>query len=474
MEAAGVKVRVYRPLRVYSIYRVGNRTHRRILTVDGRIGFCGGVAIDDRWLGDARNPREWRDTVARVEGPVVAQLQAIFMEDWLLTTGEVLNGDRQFPRVAPAGAMLAQAVAASRTDQSSMAKLLVYMAIQAARERIWIENAYFVPDRQIREGLIRAVERGVDVKVIVPGEHIDIPAIRMASRYHYGELLDGGVEIYEYLPAMMHNKVMVVDGIWSTIGSINLDNRSMRKNAEVNVAIYDRGFARAMEEMIEADRLSCERFTKERWKKRGFAGPVRRAVLLALLGELLSAGRRDAPGPARTSLVRAGRLECRRDQRNARTRPAPRRLRHRDDRGQSALRPDRRDRLREDPSGRPARGMGPPPEPGNADPGRLQRDPRHPGRGRAGPADLSRRRGGARCLSGRVRPRGLQHRGLRPARACGSSSFGRASSSTSPGAGCSTPSASSSCASRGTWRRRPASTASPITRARTAPWRTPR
>jgi cardiolipin synthase len=269
MEAAGVKVRVYRPLRVYSITRVGNRTHRRILTVDGKVGFCGGVAIDDRWLGDARNPREWRDSVARVEGPVVGQLQAIFMEDWLLTTGEVLNGDRQFPRVSSTGAILAQAVAASRTDQSSMAKLLVYMAIQAARERIWIENAYFVPDSQIREGLIHAVERGVDVKVIVPGEHIDIPAIRMASRHHYGELLDGGVEIYEYLPAMMHNKVMVVDGIWSTIGSINLDNRSMRRNAEVNVAIYDRGFARSMEEMIENDRLSSERFTKERWKKRG-------------------------------------------------------------------------------------------------------------------------------------------------------------------------------------------------------------
>jgi cardiolipin synthase len=269
MEAAGVRVRVYRPLRVYSIYRVGNRTHRRILTVDGRIGFCGGVAIDDRWQGDARNPREWRDAVARVEGPVVSQLQAIFMEDWLLTTGEVLNGNRQFPKAAPSGEVLSQAVAASRTDQSSMAKLLVYMAIQAARERVWIENAYFVPDQQIRESLVRAAERGVDVKVIVPGEHIDIPAIRMASRYHYGDLLDGGVEIYEYLPAMLHTKVMVVDGIWSTIGSINLDNRSMRRNAEVNVAIYDRGFARSIEEMFENDRQSSERFTKEKWKRRG-------------------------------------------------------------------------------------------------------------------------------------------------------------------------------------------------------------
>lgn len=269
MRAAGVEVRVYRPLRIYSIYRMGNRTHRRILTVDGRIGFCGGVGVDDRWKGDARNPREWRDAVVRVQGPVVAQLQAIFMEDWLLTTGEVLNGDRQFPPNPPAGAMLAQAVASSRTDQSSMAKLMVYMAIQAARHRIWIENAYFVPDWQIRQGLIHAVERGVDVKVIVPGEHIDIPAIRMASRFRYGELLDGGVEIYEYLPTMMHNKVMVVDGTWSTIGSINLDNRSMRKNAEVNIAVYDADFARSVEEMIGADLLATERFTKERWKKRG-------------------------------------------------------------------------------------------------------------------------------------------------------------------------------------------------------------
>jgi len=269
MEAAGVKVRIYRPLRIYSIYRLGNRTHRRIMTIDGRLGFCGGVGVDDRWSGDARNPREWRDVMTRVEGPVVAQLQSIFMEDWLHTTGEVLHDDAQFPPIAPAGDMLAQAVAASRTDQSSMAKLLYYMAIQAARRRIWIENAYFVPDRQIREGLLRAVARGVEVKVLVPGEHIDIAAIRMASRYHYGELLDGGVEIYEYLPTMLHGKVMVVDGIWSSVGSINFDNRSMRKNAEANLSVYDREFAGRVEKMIEDDLLLTERFTKEKWKKRG-------------------------------------------------------------------------------------------------------------------------------------------------------------------------------------------------------------
>ena len=277
LRSAGVQVRVYRPLRIYSIYRLGNRTHRRILTVDGRIGFCGGVGFDDRWKGDARNPREWAEAMVRVEGPVVSQLQSLFLEDWVHTTGEVFGGDRQFPEIAPAGDMFSQVVASSRTDQSSMAKLFVYMAIQASHHRVWIENAYFVPDAQIRRGLVDAASRGVDVKVIVPGEHIDIPAIRMASRFHYGELLDGGVEIYEYVPTMLHTKAMVVDGIWATIGSINFDARSMRANAEANVALYDRGFARSVEEMIERDLQSAERLTKERWKKRG---------LIARFGEL--------------------------------------------------------------------------------------------------------------------------------------------------------------------------------------------
>jgi cardiolipin synthase len=274
MKAAGVNVRVYKPLRIYTIYKIGNRTHRKILTVDGKIGFTGGVGIDDRWKGDARNPKEWRETMVQVEGPVVAQLQSIFMEDWVHTTGEVLHGEKQFPPLPPAGDVLAQAIRASRSDPSSMAKLLYYMGIQAARKTIWIENAYFVPDRQIRRGLVDAVKRGVDVRVLVPGRHIDVPIVRMASRFHYGELLDGGVKIYEYRPTMMHNKVMVVDGIWSTIGSINFVNRSMKKNAEANVAIYDRAFAELVEKTIVADLEKSELFTKARWKKRGLIARV--------------------------------------------------------------------------------------------------------------------------------------------------------------------------------------------------------
>ncbi len=274
MTSAGVRVFEYKPLRIYSIFTVGNRTHRRILTVDGRTGFTGGIGIDNRWKGDARNPEEWRDTMIRIEGPVVAELQHIFLEDWLHTTGEVLHGDRQFPPMGAAGDKLAQAVSSSRTDQSSIAKLVFYMAIQASRQRIWIENAYFVPDRQIREGLVRAAARGVDVKVIVPGKYNDSPNVRAASRFHYGELLDGGVQIYEFQPTMMHNKVMVVDSLWASIGSINFVNRSMRKNAEISVTVYDGPFASEVERMVERDLARCEVLSKQAWKHRGLLSRI--------------------------------------------------------------------------------------------------------------------------------------------------------------------------------------------------------
>ena len=262
LEYAGALVRVFKPLRLYSIDSIGNRTHRRILTIDGRIGFCGGVGLDDRW-------KQWRETMIEVEGPVVMQLQQVFARDWVHTTGEVLNGNRQYPRIDPSGDMLAQVIAASRADSISASKLLLYMAIQAARQRIWIESAYFVPDAQIRKALVEAAGRGVDVKIVVPGSRTDSPNVRAASRYHYGELLQAGIAIYEYRPTMMHNKVMVVDSIWSTVGSINFVNRSMKKNAEVNVAVYDRRFAAEVEDMVRADVTRCDVLTLSAWKKRG-------------------------------------------------------------------------------------------------------------------------------------------------------------------------------------------------------------
>src|SRR5262249_54152806 len=172
MEDAGVKVHKYRPVQLFSFYKLGNRTHRKILVVDGRIAYTGGLGIDDRWLGNARNKNEWRDTQVRVEGPVAAQMQAIFSEDWTFTTGEILTGERFYPKIDADGGTLAQAIKSSRGDSTSLAKMLFYIAIESASHAIWIENAYFLPDKQVREALVHAEQRGVDVQIIVPGRNI--------------------------------------------------------------------------------------------------------------------------------------------------------------------------------------------------------------------------------------------------------------------------------------------------------------
>jgi cardiolipin synthase len=278
LKAAGVRVHKYRPIRLFSIYKVGKRTHRKILVVDGRIAWTGGLGIEEQWLGNARNTKEWRDTQVRAVGPVAAQMQAIFSEDWTYTTGEILAGEVFFPRIENAGTMQAQAIKASRGDSSSLAKMLYYVAIKSATQSILIQNAYFLPDKQVREALIAAVQKGVRVEVIVPGRHIDLPAVRFASWHHYGEMLKGGVKIYEYLPTMLHNKTMVVDGLYSTIGSINFDARSMSKNAEESLAFYDRGFAKKMEAMFEEDKSRAAGITYDTWKHRGL--PQRLAELV--------------------------------------------------------------------------------------------------------------------------------------------------------------------------------------------------
>lgn len=272
LEKAGVKWRKYRPIRVFTIYKVGKRTHRKILVVDGKVAFTGGVGISKQWLGNARNSREWRDTQVRVTGPVVDQMQAIFAEDWTYTTGEILAGEKFYPKPdGPGGSVQAQAIKASRGDASSLAKMLYYVAIKSAARSIYIQNAYFLPDKQVRNALVDAVKRGVDVKVMVPGRNIDLPMVRLASWLHYGDMLQGGVKIYEYRDTMMHNKTMVVDGIFSTIGSINFDTRSMNRNAEESLAFYDRDFAQKVETMFGEDLKRCEEITYSAFKHRGLA-----------------------------------------------------------------------------------------------------------------------------------------------------------------------------------------------------------
>ena len=269
LDDAGVIAKKYRPLRIFSIYKVGKRTHRKILVVDGRICYTGGLGIDERWLGNARNTKEWRDTQVRVVGPVAAEMQAIFSENWTFTTGEILVGEDFYPPQPPAGNVTAQAIKASRGDSTSLAKMMYFVAIGSAAKFIHIQNAYFLPDKQVREEMIKARKRGVDVQIMVPGRNIDLPMVRQASWKNYGELLEAGVKIWEYQPTMLHNKTMIVDGIYSTIGSINFDARSMSANAEDSLAFYDRGFAEKMETMFQNDVKRCQEITLKLWKHRG-------------------------------------------------------------------------------------------------------------------------------------------------------------------------------------------------------------
>jgi cardiolipin synthase len=270
MARNGIDMEWYHPLRWYTISTLNHRTHRKLLVVDGRIGFSGGVGIADDWLGDADSKNHWRDTVARVEGPVVTQMQSAFMDNWVKSRGELLTGLDYFPALAPAGPHLTQVLKSSPSEGSSTVKLLYIISIVSAVKSIYISNAYFVPDADTTRALEGAVRRGVDVRVIVPGEFTDVPIVRQASRWHYEMLLRRGIRIFEYQPTMMHAKTMVVDGAWTTIGSSNFDDRSFRLNDEVNINIFNDDIAAQMEAMFHADLARSEEVTLRKWFRRGW------------------------------------------------------------------------------------------------------------------------------------------------------------------------------------------------------------
>lgn len=268
MARNGIDLEWYHPLRWYTLSRFNHRTHRKLLVVDGTIGFSGGVGIADEWIGNADAKNHWRDTVARVEGPVVTQMQFAFMDNWVKSRGELLTGLDYFPQIEARGTHLAQVIKSSPSEGSSTVKLLYIVSMVSAKQRIWIANAYFVPDKDTIRALEGAVRRGVDVRVIVPGEIVDVPIVRHASRLHYDALLRHGIRLFEYEPTMMHAKTMVVDGIWTTVGSSNFDDRSFRLNDEVNVNIYDEGIAAQMEAMFEEDLARSEEIKLRPWLRR--------------------------------------------------------------------------------------------------------------------------------------------------------------------------------------------------------------
>ena len=258
------------------------RSHRRILVIDGRVGFTGGYGIADTWQGDGRTDKHWRDTNARIEGPVVKFLQASFAESWLETTAIAIGGEGYFPRLEPVGKLPAQIVSSSPAGGSFQNYMLFLLSINSARNSILITNPYFIPDPVMTEALLKAVSRGVRVAVLAPGK-IDSRLTYVASRSHYGKLLRSGVEIYEYQAALMHAKTMVVDGIWATIGSTNFDNRSFALNQELNLTVYDGGITQRLEEIFREDLKHAKKITYEEWESRSvferiwelFAFPVR-------------------------------------------------------------------------------------------------------------------------------------------------------------------------------------------------------
>ena len=273
LKTAGVQVERYHPPSWTGLGKLNNRTHRKLLVVDGRVGFTGGVGIAPAWTGHGQDPDHWRDSHFQVEGPVVAQMQAVFIDNWIKTSGEVLHGPGYFPLLEPVGPARAQMFSSSPTGGAESMALMYQLAITAASKSIDLSAAYFVPDELSLKALAEAQKRGVKLRIVVPGEHIDSDAVRSASRAKWGPLLEAGAVIAEYEPTMYHCKMMIVDGLLVSVGSTNFDNRSFRLNDEATLNILDADFAREQTVTFEADLakskpVSFAAWTNRPWKER--------------------------------------------------------------------------------------------------------------------------------------------------------------------------------------------------------------
>ena len=270
MRRAGVELHRYHKPVWWKLARLNNRTHRKLLIVDGKVGFTGGVGIADKWRGNAQDPEHWRDSHFRVEGPVVGQMQAVFNDNWTKATGAVLDGPAYFPALVAQGDMPAQMFSSSPTGGSESMHLMYLLAITAARRTIHLSNSYFVPDELAVKALVAAAKRGVDVRIITPGSIIDSDVVRAASRERWGELLEAGIKMAEYQPTMYHVKALVVDSLLVSVGSTNFDNRSFILNDEANLNVLDPDFAKQQEAVFEDDWKHARPVTLQAWQNRPF------------------------------------------------------------------------------------------------------------------------------------------------------------------------------------------------------------
>jgi cardiolipin synthase len=286
LRRAGARVEFFRPVRPWMLDVLNRRTHRRILVVDGRVGFTGGVGIADVWDGNADSPEHWRDTQVRIEGPAVAQMQSAFQENWSEVTGELLVGEKYFPALQAVGTVPATVVASAPREATSPSEILYSVAISAAERTISIANSYFVPNDPSVALLVAAATRGVNVRILVPGVINDLPITKAGGRAKFGPLLRAGAKIYEYQPTMMHAKMMIVDGLFALVGSTNFDNRSFRYNDEIDLAVSDEGFARRLEESFEVDLTKSRPYTYEQWLKRPLLKRFTEWLLVPLRSQL--------------------------------------------------------------------------------------------------------------------------------------------------------------------------------------------
>ncbi|MDE1184304.1 cardiolipin synthase [Paraburkholderia sp.] len=283
---AGAEVIQYHKPHWTGLGRMNDRTHRKLLVIDGRIGFTGGVGIAEEWTGNAQDEKHWRDTHFRIEGPAVGHMQAVFMDNWVKATGNVLHGPAYFPQIDPQGDGVAHMFSSSPSGGSDDMQLMYLMAITAATHTIHLASAYFVPDKLTINAIVEAAKRGVKVQIVTPGKRIDTHTVREASRACWGDLLEAGVEIYEYQPTMFHCKLLVVDEYLVSVGSTNFDSRSFKLNDEANLNIYDRDFARQQTAILAGDIAKAQRITLEMWRKRPLAERILEKFVIVLDGQL--------------------------------------------------------------------------------------------------------------------------------------------------------------------------------------------
>ena len=279
LKEAGVEIAKYHSLIWIDPRRYNHRTHRKLLIIDGKTAFVGGVGIADEWAGNADSPKHWRDNHYKVTGPVVAQLQSTFMSNWLATRGVILHGDDYLPPLSPTGSYQAQAIPSSSKNENL--NLMYLLSIASAQKSLRIENAYFLPDDLIRKELISAAKRGVKVEIIVPGKHIDQKLVRAASKRHWPALIEAGIKIYEYQPTMVHVKLMIVDDAFVSVGSGNFDNRSVRLNDEGNLDVLNQEFAGRQTELFERDKRQSREVTLDPTGNLIFLHPIQQAAGLA-------------------------------------------------------------------------------------------------------------------------------------------------------------------------------------------------